>query len=320
MRQSNGTVVVADLGALQVKYYAPDGRLQRTVGRKGRGPEEFEYISYLWACGGDSAFVEDLGDKETNVLDPDGRLVRRFVIQGPAPNGAYSTACNRRGMILTTGWGDLRQQKLGAQRRPVPAAFNSNNGTRAAVIGTFPGTEMFGRKEEGYPRRLGRWLRIAMGDSLGWIAPNETDDILGYDTTGTLRVVIRPTAAEPALTARDRAWFDSLALDSAHTPRDRSDVRRQLQEDDYPERPPAVAEMLGDATGHLWVRPHPRARTPNPAWRVYRSDGSWLSTVQIPPQVSVREIGNDYVLGITTGTDGGHRLVGFRLRKPSPQT
>lgn len=317
MRQGNGTIVVADVGALNLKYYdGSTGALTRTSGRKGRGPGEFEYFGYLWACGGDSAFVEDYGKRAVTVWAGDGTLVRSFALRGPNADQSFSTACNRRGDLLSSGWGDLRKQATGPSRPRVPVWFNTASGELAASLGVFPGTEMFGRVDEGYARRLGRWLRVAMGDSLGWVAPNENGDVRGYDTQGRLRVIVRQHVEEPAITGADRAWFDSLALDSAVTARERRAVQRELEEDDYPEYPPPVSAMVADVGGNVWVQPHPRAASPNPAWRVYRGDGVWLCTVVLPPYVHVLEIGDDYVLGLSTGDSGGRDVRVYALNKP----
>ena len=62
MLRSDGTYAVADGGSSQVKYFDAGGRFLRAVGRSGQGPGEYEYIAWLLACGGDSAFVSDIGN------------------------------------------------------------------------------------------------------------------------------------------------------------------------------------------------------------------------------------------------------------------
>jgi hypothetical protein len=315
MRQSDGTIVVADQGASQLKYFTRDGALRAAVGRKGEGPGEFRYLASLWACGGDSAFVEDIGARRVHVYDPAGTLARTFALLGPERNTAFSTSCSRRGQILTTGWGDLRQRKAGAYRPMVKVAFSSPHGEPSTALGSFPGTEMFGREQDGFPRRAGKWLRIAMAEGMAWLATNEDRDVRGYGTRGKLQLIIRRPGDEPAFSAADRDFIKKLALDSALNESQRQYVEKELQAVELPDRPPAVSELIADATGHVWLRPHPRADRPNPPWQVFGPDGAYLGEVTLPAGVQVLEIGGDYVLGLRNDAGVGHTVLVLRLNK-----
>ncbi len=315
MRQSDGTIVVADNGASQLKIFAPDGSLRQVIGRKGSGPGEFEYIANLWACGGDSAFVDDIGRRRVTVFDPAGHEARAFELKGPEGNTAFSTTCNRRGDILTTGWGDLRNAALGPHRPVVKVAFASREGVATQSPGSFPGTEMVRAPWGGYPRPAGRWLRIAMGDSLGWIAANEDRDIRGYDPQGRLRRVIRRSGDEPAFTTEDRALVERLILDSLRTERERKSVREELARVPLPDRPPAITDLRTDPLGYVWVRPFPRAGEEHPRWSVYAPDGQYQGEVRIPDGVQLLEIGRDYVLALRNDPEMGHLVLLYVLRR-----
>ena len=315
MRQSDGTIVVADQGSSQLKYFASDGTLRTAVGRQGEGPGEFQYLAWLRACGGDSAFVEDIGARRVHVFTPSGALARSFALLGPERNTAFSASCSRQGRILTTGWGDLRQRKVGAFRPMVGVAFASREGEPTVSLGSFPGTEMFGREQDGFPRRAGKWLRIAVAGNTAWVATNQVRDLRGYDTTGALRVVIRREGDEPTFSAADRAFIQQLALDSALNERQRLDVQRELQLVELPDSPPSVSELVADAMGNVWARPFPRADRRNPAWWVHGPDGAFVGEVVLPEDVQVLEIGDDYVLGLCNDAATGHSVVVFTLRK-----
>lgn len=315
MRQSDGTIVVADNGASQLKVFAPDGSLRQVIGRKGTGPGEFEYLAYLWACGGDSAFVEDVGRRRVTVFDPAGHEARAFELKGPEGNAAFSTTCNRRGDILTTGWGDMRNAGLGPHRPVVKVAFASRDGRATQSLGAFPGTEMVRVPWGGYPRPAGRWLRIAMGEGLAWIAANEDRDVQGYDLQGRLRRVIRRPGEEPPFTAADRDMVERLVVDSLRTERERKSVREELARNPLPEGPPAVVDLRTDALGNVWVRSFPRAEAANPWWSVYAPDGGYQGDVRMPDDVQVLEIGRDYVLALRNDPDLGHLVLVYSLRR-----
>ena len=316
MRQSDGTVVVADNAASNLKFFDRAGALIRTVGRRGRGPGEFEYISYLWACGGDSAFVEDVASRLVSVVAPDGRIERAMDLRAANGQVPFTTSCARTGAILTSSYGDVVRYPLGPFRPTVAVAFATKAGNPGIRLGEHPGTEMVGIPQGAGPRRIGRWLHIAMAPSLAWVAPNVTGDILGFDLSGRLQTVLREDAEEPPLSAADRAFFDSLAIDSALTPRGKESMRRELAATPYPDRPPAVSAMLADADGNLWVRRHPRAAMPNPPWRVFRPDGVWLGALTLPPDHQILDIGPDYLLALTDDAQAGQTVRVFRLTRP----
>ena len=316
MRQANGLIVVAANGARNLKYFTPDGVLRATIGREGSGPGEFRYIASLWGCGGDSAFVDDIGQRRVVVYTPDARPVRSFQLLGPERNTAFSTTCNRRGQVLTTGWGDMRNHPRGAYRPRVRVAYSAPNGEPTASLGEFPGTEMFAREKDGFPRRAGAWLRVAMGEGMGWVAANEDRNVRGYDLQGALRIVIERPGTEAPFSDADRAFVRQLALDTVANDAQRQDVERELGLVALPERPPAVSELLADQTGHVWLRPFPRAASPNPAWQVFAPDGWWLGEVVTPAGVQLLEIGRDYLLGLRDSPSVGHQVVLHALRRP----
>jgi hypothetical protein len=77
-RLSDGTIVVANAGTQQLRYFAPDGSLRATAGRKGGGPGEFEMLTTLIGIPGDSVLTFDASHRRFSVFDASGRHVRDF--------------------------------------------------------------------------------------------------------------------------------------------------------------------------------------------------------------------------------------------------
>jgi hypothetical protein len=78
IRLSDGTIVVADGSSGQVRYFDGNGRL-RSVGQRGRGPEEFQWLRRIFLVGGDTLAACDPFQFRITVFAPDGALVRTFV-------------------------------------------------------------------------------------------------------------------------------------------------------------------------------------------------------------------------------------------------
>jgi hypothetical protein len=319
MRQSDGTLVVADRGSSQLKYFDLSGQLVRTVGRKGSGPGEFEYIAWLLACGGDSAFVADIGNRLVSVIAPDGRLVRRFRVETSEGNGTpFTTSCARSGRVVTTGWGDLRRSLR--QQRPfrpeVPVDLPSvRDGGTPRTLGRFPGTEMVPLPGGGGPRAGGRWLHVGMGPNALWLAPNDGRGLLRYDSLGTLTLVARYGGGDPPLTAADARFLTRVILDSIPIARQRAQAERELALHPFPDRLPQQFALVVDAQGHPWVQRPPRAADPDPAWDVLSPEGVWLGSISLPQGARPLEIGADYLVAVRTGEHGGEIVAEYRVRR-----
>jgi hypothetical protein len=201
-RRSDGVMVVGDRGTSSIKYFDETGRLVRTVGRKGKGPGEFEYLAWVKACGADSVFAYDITNRYVTVFSGEGQDSRRFTMQTPEGGSPFEVSCNRQGTMVLSGWGDLRPI-VEPVRRPVPVTLTRTDGSVGIQLGTFPGTEMAPRVGGGSPRRLGRWLRLGSGTHLAWVAPNETSEMRAYGLDGTLRMLVRTPGAELPVTDRD---------------------------------------------------------------------------------------------------------------------
>lgn len=65
---SDGYLIVQDIAAQQFYVFNRDGEFQSTIGRKGRGPGEFEETYYVYVGSDDSLHVFELGQARHQVL------------------------------------------------------------------------------------------------------------------------------------------------------------------------------------------------------------------------------------------------------------
>src|SRR6185369_11121935 len=70
-------------------FYSPAGELRKTVGGRGGGPGEFQFISWLQRIPGDSIEAYDGRLRRVSVWTPGGERVRETLVPGgmtpPAP-------------------------------------------------------------------------------------------------------------------------------------------------------------------------------------------------------------------------------------------
>lgn len=98
-------------------------------------------------------------------------------------------------------------------------------------------------------------------------------------------------------------------------PAERQRISERLRSIPIPRRLPAYSALFSDPDGRLW------AVTSNPgdgmtAIQVFRPDGRPAGSMQLSTDVTVFEVGTDYLLGTYEEPDGGERLVAFRFRFP----
>jgi hypothetical protein len=101
-RLPNGTIVIGDRKAQNIRFFDPSGRFVKEMGREGQGPGEFLAFNYLTRHIGDSLAVFDAGSR-VNVFAPDGRFVRRAVLHFQPPPGVVLWDSPRVRFIIPDG-------------------------------------------------------------------------------------------------------------------------------------------------------------------------------------------------------------------------
>lgn len=72
----DGTLVVANQGSHELRFYGADGRFLQSAGREGEGPGEFQRMADLWITAGDALVVWDQRSLRLQPFTPDGAFVR----------------------------------------------------------------------------------------------------------------------------------------------------------------------------------------------------------------------------------------------------
>ena len=334
-RLSDGTVVVLDLGSNELRAFDPSERHLWSAGGTGEGPGEMHRYDDSWPVllrlKGDTLQIQNGLDRIR--FGGGGELVAhetadfaRFrelghyylyycpfelyflqdeivfceVDELPRPVPEMWT---RKQTIMRTKWSFDRLDTLGTFFQTAGTSEETQWGTMAPPsplgpqgifrLGGHPQTRLLYARNEAY--------RIEVWD-IGTLA---------------LTMVVERRAPRRARTREEATFAVQWALPAPGTDRSGRDPAddRWAAVDSM-----SIAEgFLLDDLGFLWVR-----RAPSPSegdegllreigtpdgteWviprssglhDVFRPDGVYLGTVQLPPDVGVREIGEDYVLGI----------------------
>ena len=82
LRLEDGTIVVANTGTNELRFYDADGRFLRTVGRLGGGPGEFQGLTSVYSLNRDTLTTLDRAMRRS-YFDSEGRLLGSINLEIP---------------------------------------------------------------------------------------------------------------------------------------------------------------------------------------------------------------------------------------------
>jgi hypothetical protein len=298
-RLDDGTVIVADKGSSQLKYFTRDGRHTRSVGREGTGPGEFGSMADLLRCG-DSLFVKDIASRGHVVFGVDGGYARLLRFELPeAARAPYRSVCNANRMFFHYAYENIRVDgKIGVYRANVPFWITDPDGAVVHQLGRHPGSERLGSPGGSRPLPLGKQTATALGTDRTYIGTADGYQIVVTDFSGNRLDTIQRSDVDLRTTPADIELYKQRDL-AATNPGLRDAIERSYATIPFPEYIPAYADVLVDASANLWVQDYPRGTAAYTRWSIFSPAGELVAEAQLPTRLEVYEIGDDYVLGKT---------------------
>ena len=337
VRLSDGRIVVADNGSLQLRYYAEDGSHLTDAGGRGGGPGEFNRISRVFRLEGDSIAVYDQTQRRVTVFDPEARFVRTMtlrrsdrlffpMIEGRMDDGSYV------GLLTLRQNADSLPD--GISRDSVMLLQFGTDGEVLDTLGTFPNRMRDVQMRSIGDRRFRGPADVAFSPRTVWtldedrvyIGTSDHYEIRVYGGDATLRRIIRKEHEALPVTVDDRQnlWLRWREIHAGRL--DNPEVKyflKTIQESPLPEAFPAFdpevrddrgrrvgAALVVDHADNLWVLEYRRPGQEVPRWSVFDPLGRFLGIVTGPANFNVTEIGEDYILGWwTDALDVAHVLL-----------
>ncbi len=305
----DGAVYVSELQASEVRIYAADGTLLRTVGRAGEGPGEFARPTSIGLLG-DTLWVRDSRRRRISWFGPDGALVHE------TPGTSLSVESDIPGMSINVLIGDPRDDGFvgstrsigvagGAADRPyfVPRIRFDRDGNvvdtlRWDTIDPGPTVRIEGSAMHPPSLHPSSPLVVRDGDDrfeLAWAVATESD-------RGTLEAV-RTTAGGDTL-ARASLAYDPIPLpgsvrDSLLEPleglgsvfgfNERAFQSAMASGLDLPEHRPPVRSAERGRAGEIWIELN-EARADSTAWLLLDPDLTPRGRVVLPSSMSPKHI------------------------------
>ena len=304
---SDGRIVVANRGSQELRVFGASGVHLATWGGQGEGPGEFNSLLRVSGWQGDSLIAWYSQDDRLSIFDLNGNVGRTMIpgdlrnrVERASPSGALLVSRSDAGGYGVTE-GLVRQER---QYEALEA-----DGHQLGSLGQQPEPDLYSLRAGGFHTwwTIPFTRRTLTGAWAGGfvVASTASYEIRVHDRFGNLTLIVRRDHARIKPTsAHLDAYIDRQVAGRPSTERRR--VRAQLEELPVVESFPAFDQVVADALGHFWIREYdlPDEERENPLWTVFDPEGRVLGFVETPRGLRVDEIGEDYILGRTTGAFG----------------
>jgi hypothetical protein len=326
---SDGSVLVLNAGTHEIRRFDSTGQWLSTSGGQGRGPGELQFPVMLRATVGDSSFVLDIGQPGLHVVDPAGRLVRTRATPTSYLSGFVGLLDSTIAVVAAPRFErGVYERVLTAE---VVLATVDLATSKVDTAGILPGPQEYhythGDLVRSVPVPLTGMPAVAVSDRQIFVSDRHSPEIRVYDAGGDLRRILRlslvPTPLhvddwniliDEYLNDRARMTGGEGRLARAEVARQR-DVLNALQQ---PSTMPFFDMIIVNDSNAIWLR-RVAVNTESQRWIKIDGHGSVAASALVPARLIVREINDDWVLGLERDDLDVEYVVRYRLRRVEPQ-
>ena len=305
LRLSDGRLVIANAGTHELRFYDGNGAFLHTVGRQGDGPGEFQRLRHVASSGRDSIAAYDDSHKRVSIFDGAGRYARQVTVR---PDGVPRATVRGIFADRTIFGFDVpfnMPMPTGVVRQDLVLLRISADGRQADTLGPFPGPEIFAHNEFGFGMwglPFGRSTYYAIDGNHLYTATSDQYEIRVHDLENHLLRIIRRQHQRAPVT---REMWDRHVDDGSRRPDDEeleAALRQIYGLMPVPKELPPFTGIHVDVGGNVWVQQYEApANIRRRVYDVFAPSGVFLGSVAFPNGFRVLQIGDDFVLGRSTG-------------------
>jgi hypothetical protein len=301
----DGGILVVDAGSREVRFFDASGNLRKQIGRRGRGPGEFDDPHLVQSLQNDSLLLWDGGLSRFQLLSGHGEYVGTINLSRPWPTGrnpplgAVDSLLLVRRPEMITPW---MPQNLGPVERWLQYVWlDPSNGTEVPVV------SFTTRLSNRLPHRDGRGgvgripLRVApsatVTRSSALVSDGENPEIREYAMDGELRRIIRvPGFRRPVTHEVEEGVIRYLMTRNRWS---REDAQWWFNEMPTPDTLPAFRSLQVDEAGWIWAEVfHWDMTRQSGDWMIFDPEGRAQGILSAPVDLQIQRIGEDFLLGV----------------------
>ena len=306
---ADSLIVVADRGSGQLRFFdRQSGTHRYSVGGRGQGPGEFEWLNWASACGSKLVFAADAIQRRVSTYGPDGELLDTRLVSPMSGAGTlHEVFCDDQGHLF----GAFQSTRVDATA--VLSAYRPLWTIRqigpydSEALATIAGHErMLYRNSDNY-RIFGKRTVLAAGPGGVLVGDGEEFSFVILPADGGERMKV-DFPVEPEM-VRD-AQIDEVVrthiagvIAKGASPDISETISRNYAELEYPTYFPPYNRAEVDREGRWWVQrypsPLPDAPSKRLVWEVFSALGEHLGSVVMPPGFSAMWFGSGVVAGRT---------------------
>jgi hypothetical protein len=326
---SDGRIVsLARIGS-RLLLFAPDGRGERAIVRRGNGPGELFAPTGMSRANGDTLIVPDRANNRINWIVPDdGVVASRPMPTVPSAYVGRPAGALRNGALVTTTAGRIQQGNPDRVSRPTASVvIVSHDAVSARVVATVPDRELVViptriRGRPGSESLLLRFSRAAHTVAWDTVIASGSGD--GYridlrDGEGQIRSSLRVTIARRPVTRAMRDAALREALRRLEGPRseallDPAESKRVEEVTPAADSLPPYGEWFVSPNQTLWIVDAAAPNETRGSATAFRQDGAIIGRLTWNGKGTPVAFGNDRVVLRETDADGVVVLKVFRIQ------
>ena len=324
VRLDDGSVVVLNGGSSELRVFSGDGVHRYSFGSEGEGPGEYVRPTILARWPGDSLAVWDASTSRLTISHESGEFGRTlmlgFDVGATLAIPSFSHVLDDGNLVVFSLRFPETDLGTGVYRPNIAVRVVDRTGEIVVDMGDHPGDETYMAVGAGtvdvmrLPFARSYVLGAAGSESI--IGGTDRWELRYWSSDGRLSRIVR-IAEPPRLNGPDHMEAHLAERLDGVPEEQRGAIRSLMERAAGPDTLPAFETAGTDALGNTWIKPFRSPADSGPdQWIVLDGRGVALGRVEVPEDVELYEIGEDYALGLWTDALGVEhvRLWGLTRR------
>jgi len=314
------TIVVADGGSQNLRFYDPSGQFVRSVGGAGDGPGEYRRLTSVtvWR---DSLFVYDHDLARMTVLDRHGGMRRSFRLgfDDSRPLQSILGVVEPGLVIGEVGAVLMPGVESGIRRDSFTVAAYDLAGRHVRPIGRFNGNDQIvlvrttAGSMSASKRLLPNGRMTFRATSSTRIVVGETDryEVKQYDADGKLVSQIQQARDEVQLSPEEQAGM-RRRITAAPDPNQRREAERLIRGMELPRTRPAYSDLAVATDGRILIR-ESAAGQDGARWTLFDTVGQLRSHIVLPVTARILHLREGTLITVESDDVGVEQVVMYHL-------